>query len=381
VPRGQPPTRGGVHEWGRPVSLLEVGHVTHHYARAAARPVLDDVSLGMEQDGLLAVVGESGCGKTTLGKLVAGLLRPSQGQVLFDGRDTSALRGDEKKHWRRQVQLVHQDPYASLNPGVNIASTLGPALVYHKLTTRRHLQTTLLDLMGQVGLDATPEFLRRYPHQLSGGQRQRVAIARAVSLGPRLIVADEVTSMLDVSLRVAILDLLLSFREKQAMAYLFISHDFGVVRYFTQDGRIMVMFYGVVVEEGPTEQVISSPSHPYTWALLQAIPVPDPSLVVDRAKRREVARQAEGEPATVGCIFSNRCPFAEGKCRTARPPLAEVGPGHKAACYFPERVPDVGYLSKDPNREPTRSGPIAGQVGGGAAGPVGGGPAGRPVEG
>lgn len=363
------------------MSLLEVDGVTHRYASTGRRPVLDNVDLSLEQGGLLAVVGESGCGKTTLGKLVAGLLRPTRGLVRFDGRDIWSLEGDRRKRWRREVQLVHQDPYASLNPGVTLASTLGPALVHHHLATRRQLQDKLLMLLRQVDLDATPDFLRRYPHQLSGGQRQRVAIARAMSLEPRLVVADEVTSMLDVSMRVAILDLLLSFRRDRDVTYLFISHDFGVVRYFTQGGRIIVMFYGVVVEDGPTEDVISHPSHPYTWVLLQAIPVPDPSLAIDREAERAIAERAEGEPAGAGCIFSNRCPFAEDKCHQSRPPLAEVRSGHKAACFFPERVPAVSYLLEEGAHEhPERSAP-AGQTRSGDAGFVALGQAGQPVEG
>jgi oligopeptide/dipeptide ABC transporter ATP-binding protein len=352
------------------VSILDVDGVSHRYASTGALPVLDGINLALPEAGVLAVVGESGCGKTTLGKLTAGLLRPTQGVVRFGGRDIAALEGDERKQWRRQVQLVHQDPYSSLNPGVNIASTLGPPLLYHKLAGRRELTSRLLELLGQVGLDATPDFLRRYPHQLSGGQRQRVAIARAMSLGPRLVVADEVTSMLDVSLRVAILDLLLSFRRERGVSYLFISHDFGVVRYFARGGRIIVMFYGVVVEEGPTEEVISRPSHPYTWALREAIPVPDPALAAAGPSRTGGATRGEAQPASSGCIFSNRCPFAEAKCRTARPPLVEVrAGGHRAACFFPERVPEVSRL-----RERTANGDAtwraaAGETGSGDADP------------
>jgi oligopeptide/dipeptide ABC transporter ATP-binding protein len=352
------------------VSLLEVDGVTHRYASTGTLPVLDRVNLALPEAGVLAVVGESGCGKTTLGKLVAGALPPTQGVIRFDGRNIATLEGDERKQWRRQVQLVHQDPYSSLNPGVNISSTLGPPLLHHKLAGRRELTNRLLELLQQVGLDATPDFLRRFPHQLSGGQRQRVAIARAMSLGPRLVVADEVTSMLDVSLRVAILDLLLSFRRERDVSYLFISHDFGVVRYFARGGRIIVMFYGVVVEEGPTEEVISRPAHPYTWGLREAIPVPDPALATEEAGQAGGVMRGEEQPAPSGCIFSNRCPFVEKKCRTARPPLVEVREsGHRAACFFPERVPEVSRLrGRSANGEATR-GANAGEAGSGDADP------------
>jgi oligopeptide/dipeptide ABC transporter ATP-binding protein len=324
------------------MSLLEVGHLTHRYP-TSARPVLKDINLTVEADEVVALVGESGCGKTTLGKVIAGLLQPSAGGVRFEDRDIQALRGRAKKTWRRQVQMVHQDPYSSLNPGLTIETTLGYGLLRHGLATHRTVEPQLLEILRHVGLDATPAFLRRYPHQLSGGQRQRVAIARAISLDPRLVVADEVTSMLDVSMRVAILDLLLTFRQRQQISFVFISHDFGVVRYFTKGGRILVMFYGSVVEEGPTEEVIANPRHPYTYLLLQAVPVPDPDAA-DSRDDRQAADLLQGEPSRQGCVFANRCPFAEDRCRK-EPPLAEVTPGHRAACFFPERVPPLTQLA------------------------------------
>jgi oligopeptide/dipeptide ABC transporter ATP-binding protein len=344
------------------MTLLEVDSVTHRYRTTGARPVLDEVSLSIAPSELVSLVGESGCGKTTLGKLVAGLERPSSGQVRFDGRDIWSLRGRSAKAWRLSVQLVHQDPYASLNPGLTIGSTLAAGVVHNRLATRRGLQEHLLDLLRQVGLEATPEFLHRFPHQLSGGQRQRVAIARAISVRPRLLVADEVTSMLDVSMRVAILDLLRSFSENRGVASLFISHDLGVVRYFSRGGRMLVMFYGVVVEQGPTEEVVAQPRHPYTYLLLEAVPVPNPSLARQRAAKRVVGG-LEGEPSARGCIYSNRCPFAEEKCRDERPPPVEVGPGHQVACYFPERVPlsrvRVGEAEAQPTAT-TSAGMLAG---------------------
>ncbi|HEX4216653.1 MAG TPA: ABC transporter ATP-binding protein [Candidatus Dormibacteraeota bacterium] len=323
------------------MTLLEVDGVSHWYDTTDGdRPVLDGVSIEVDTGGILAIVGESGCGKTTLGSLVIRENRPSEGEVRFDGRDIWSLRGNDFKSYRRAVQVVHQDPYASLNPGLTIEDTLGPAILYHGLARRRDLQTELIRLLQSVGLDATHRFLRRYPHQLSGGQRQRVAIARAMSLRPRLVVADEPTSMLDVSMRLAILDLLLSFQREHELAFLFISHDFGVVRYFTQGGRIAVMFYGVIVEEGPTEEVIHHPRHPYTYLLLQAIPIPDPPLA-RRRRRGAVAEAVDGQPAATGCIFANRCPFVQPECRVARPPLVEAGRDHRTACLFPERVPDL----------------------------------------
>jgi oligopeptide/dipeptide ABC transporter ATP-binding protein len=336
VPRRQQAPLGA-----KPVSLLEVDGVTHRYGTTGSRPVLDEVRLTLEANEVVSLVGESGCGKTTLGKVVAGLVRPTSGQVRFRGRDIWSLTGAETRSWRRLVQLVHQDPYASLNPGLTIGSTLSAGLIHQKLTGHRDLQDHMLALLGRVGLDATPDFLRRYPHQLSGGQRQRVAIARAVSVRPELIVADEVTSMLDVSMRLAILDLLRSLGQERHAATLFISHDLGVVRYFSRGGRILVMFYGVIVEDGPAEDVILHPGHPYTYRLLEAVPVAHPALARHRSAERasESLENVEGQPSGTGCVYSSRCPFAGPRCRQSRPALVELRTGHRTACYFPERVP------------------------------------------
>ncbi len=331
------------------MSLLSVDRVTHRYPTTASElPVLNNVSLDVEPGSVVAVVGESGCGKTTLGRIVVGLVKPMAGEVRYESKDIWALTKKDWDTYRRSVQVIHQDPYASLNPGLTVEDTLKAGLIYHNLVRRRDLRTELFRLLDMVDLEATPAFLHRYPHQLSGGQRQRLVIARAMGLQPRLVVADEAVSMLDVSMRVSVLDLLLSLRSEQSLAYVFISHDFGVVRYFSRTGRIIVMFFGVVVEEGPSEDVISHPRHPYTFLLLDAIPVPDPKLA--HRRRTEATSKAEervtGEASAVGCVFSNRCPFVEDKCRSEAPPLAETapGPGHRVACWFPERVPDLQSL-------------------------------------
>ncbi|MBA8793193.1 oligopeptide/dipeptide ABC transporter ATP-binding protein [Friedmanniella endophytica] len=339
------------------MTLLEVQHVTHSYP-TSPRPVLRDVSLEVVAGDVVAVVGESGCGKTTMGRLIAGLTEPSQGKVAFDGSDIWSLKGRAKKDWRRRVQLVHQDPYGSLNPGLTLGSTLAPGMLYHKLATPRTVDQAMLEVLEQVGLDPTKEFLQRYPHQLSGGQRQRLSIARAISLRPDLVVADEVTSMLDVSMRVAILDLLLKFRAERGIGFVFISHDFGVVRYFTQGGRIAVMFFGSIVEVGPTDEVVTAPKHPYTQMLLQAIPVPNPALARQR-EAEEAAAGGEterliGEPSWTGCVFANRCPLVQDVCRTTPPPLQQVKTddgtatqGHQAACHFSDRIPPLRYLAHE----------------------------------
>jgi oligopeptide/dipeptide ABC transporter ATP-binding protein len=334
------------------VSLLNVDNVTHRYPTTTSElPVLNGVSLDVEPGSVVAVVGESGCGKTTLGRLVVGLVKPMAGEVRFEGKDIWSLSGKDWDTYRRSVQVIHQDPYASLNPGLTVEDTLKAGLLYHHIVSRRDVRAELFRLLELVDLEASPAFLRRYPHQLSGGQRQRLVIARAMGLQPRLVVADEAVSMLDVSMRVSVLDLLLSLRSDRQLAYVFISHDFGVVRYFSRSGRIVVMFFGVIIEEGPAQTVISHPRHPYTFLLLDAIPVPDPKLA--HRRRTEATSKAEervtGEPSAVGCVFSNRCPFVEDKCRAEAPPLAETVPGslHRVACWFPDRVPDLQTLVQE----------------------------------
>jgi oligopeptide/dipeptide ABC transporter ATP-binding protein len=334
------------------VSLLSVNHVTHRYPTTTSElPVLNDVSLEVDPGSVVAVVGESGCGKTTLGRLVVGLVKPMAGEVSYEGKDIWGLSKRDWASYRRSVQVIHQDPYASLNPGLTVEDALKAGLLHHHIVRRRDVQAELFRLLDLVDLEASPAFLRRYPHQLSGGQRQRLVIARAMGLRPRLVVADEAVSMLDVSMRVSVLDLLLSLRSEHQLAYVFISHDFGVVRYFARTGRIVVMFFGVIVEEGPAQMVISHPRHPYTFLLLDAIPVPDPKLA--HRRRTEATSKAEervtGEPSAVGCVFSNRCPFVEDKCRAEAPPLVETtpGPDHRVACWFPDRVPDLQAIVEE----------------------------------
>ncbi len=328
------------------MSLLGVEHVSHRYQSAREdRPVLQDVSIAIEPGQTLAVVGESGCGKTTLGRAVAGLIRPAAGTVTFEGHDIWKLRGEGYRRYRRSVQLVHQDPYGALNPGITVEETLAAGLRHHKIVPRRETAAEVGRLLSVAGLDTARSFRARYPHQLSGGQRQRLVIARAMTLRPSLIVADEPVSMLDVSMRISILDLLRSLGRDNGLAFLFISHDFGVVRYFAAGGKIIVMFFGVVVEAGPVEGVIANPRHPYTFLLLDAIPEPDPRRA--RRPRQEATRIAaeriEARPAESGCVFANRCPFVRERCRAERPPgrPADAASGHWSACWYPESVPAV----------------------------------------
>jgi oligopeptide/dipeptide ABC transporter ATP-binding protein len=326
------------------VSLLSVAHVTHRYPAARDdRPVLNDVSVDIEPGQILAVVGESGCGKTTLGRMITGLARPLAGTVSFEGDDIWAIKGQAHQRYRRSVQLIHQDPYGALNPGLSVAEAVAGGLRHQRIVPRREIRGEVQRLLGLAGLDTSGAFLDRYPHQLSGGQRQRLVIARAMALRPSLLVADEAVSMLDVSMRISILDLLKSLGPSHGLAYLFISHDFGVVRYFAAGGRIIVMFFGVVVESGPVEQVIARPRHPYTYLLLDAIPEPDPYRARRRrsAAARVAAEHIEAGPAGRGCVFANRCPFVQDRCRLEQPPQLPVdgAAGQQSACWYPELVP------------------------------------------
>lgn len=328
-------------------SLVELSGVSHWF-RNQAIPAVDGVDLSVGEGEIVAIVGESGCGKSTLGRIVCGMVQPAEGEVRFRGQPLGRMHRHEKGLFRRQVQMVHQDPFASLNPGLQLRTTLGYGVRHHKIVDRRDLDAFLLDLLHRVGLDSSKEFLGRYPHQLSGGQRQRVAIARAFSLNPSLIVADEAVSMLDVSMRVSLLDLMLGFHDDHGMAFVFVSHDLGVVRYFAGEGRMVVMFYGVVVEEGPTEDVITTPSHPYTSSLLESLPVPDPKRARQRREDKVLAQFKTGgdvsrmsDAADTGCVFRFRCPLAQERCAEA-PPLMNVDATHRSACWFHE---DVAALS------------------------------------
>jgi oligopeptide/dipeptide ABC transporter ATP-binding protein len=327
-------------------TLVELDNVSHRF-RGQGRPAVNGVSLRIAEGEIIAVVGESGCGKSTLGRICCGIIEPTDGAVRFRGQAVSAMPRRDNRQFRRRVQMVHQDPFASLNPSLPLRTTLGYAVAHYKIARRHELDGFLVDLLRRVGLDESPEFLNRYPHQLSGGQRQRVAIARAVSLNPNLIVADEAVSMLDVSMRVSLLDLLLRFRQESQMAYIFVSHDLGVVRYFAGDGRIVVMFYGVVVEEGATEDVITQPGHPYTCSLLQSLPVPDPRRARSRRGSEAavrftpaVAESDAGRADDTGCVFRQRCPLARDKCAQS-PPMSDLGGNHRAACWFPGEVTEL----------------------------------------
>jgi peptide/nickel transport system ATP-binding protein len=317
--------------------LLELANVSQVF-KSHGKPLraVDRVSLSIGEGETVCLVGESGCGKTTTGKITAGLRRPTSGQVRFQGRDIWTLSGDDWEAYRRGVQLIHQDPYASLNPSRSVAQILSAPLFRHGLVrNRQHARTRIYELLKLVDLTPVEDFFDKFPHQLSGGQRQRASIARALTVNPSFLVADEAVSMVDVSIRVSLLKTLSLLRERLGVGFMFITHDLAIAKYFAWPGHIGVMYLGRIVEYGPTPQIVGDPGHPYTRALLGAVPEADPELT--RQKER-LTLQSQTIPSLLnlpsGCTFHPRCPlFVEGTCDKIEPALSEYAPGQVAACH------------------------------------------------
>ncbi|NLO83094.1 MAG: ABC transporter ATP-binding protein [Clostridiales bacterium] len=302
---------------------------------------VSNVNLEVKAGEILAVVGESGCGKTTIGKMITGIYKPTSGQVLFDGKDIWNLSKREYYEYRKSVQMVHQDSYAALNPARTIFQSLSAPLLHHKLAKNvEEARRKLEELFMLVGLTPSEQFLDKYPHQLSGGQRQRILLARAISVRPRLIVADEPVSMVDVSLRISLLDLMADMNKKFNIAFIYITHDLATARYIASNGRIAVMYLGKIVEVGNLEQILSRPRHPYLQALLSAVPIPNPR-VARNAKPLPLKSPDMPDPANppAGCRFNPRCPYAEEICTQKEPVLNELD-GEMVACHMIERIPD-----------------------------------------
>lgn len=332
---------------GRP--LIELDRVSRTFPTPGGTiTAVNEVSVALASGEAMCVVGESGCGKTTTGRLLAGLLRPTGGRLLFEGSDVWAKRGKDLQAFRRAVQLVHQDPYASLNPVRTVYDTLSAPLFRHRKARGRGQATVAIgELLRRVGLTPPEEFLPKYPHQLSGGQRQRVAIARALSVDPKVIVADEAVSMVDVSIRITLLDLLLALRDEFGVTIVLITHDLAVARYFARHGRVGVMYLGRVVELAATETLVSDPAHPYAAALIGAIPEADPILT--RTKARVPLRGAE-IPSLLdvpkGCAFHPRCPrFEAGLCDVLVPELLPVPDRREVACHVAVRERSRGAVA------------------------------------
>ena len=319
--------------------LIELDQVSRTFkVPGGTITAVDSVSLAIAAGEALCIVGESGCGKTTTGRMLAGILRPSSGRLLYQGQDVWEKKGKELSVFRRSVQLVHQDPYASLNPTRTVYQTLSAPIFRHK-KARGNTDATnrVRELLQTVGLTPPDDFLVKYPHQLSGGQRQRVAIARALTVDPRVIVADEAVSMVDVSIRISLLNLLLGLRSEMGVSIVLITHDLAVARYFARSGRIGVMYLGRMVELAQSEVVVSDPAHPYSAALIAAIPEADPRIT--RGKERVALKTAEVPSLLAlppGCTFHPRCPLAEpGLCDVEVPQLLPL-PGEtprEVACH------------------------------------------------
>jgi peptide/nickel transport system ATP-binding protein/oligopeptide transport system ATP-binding protein len=294
---------------------------------------VDGVSFHVAAGETLALVGESGCGKSTVSRLVLRLIEPDAGRVRFEGRDLLGFDADALRAFRRQAQIIFQDPYASLNPRMTVGQILGEPLALHKLVPSDKRRARIEELLRLVGLE--PRFARRYPHEFSGGQRQRIAIARALAVEPKLIICDEPVSALDVSIRSQILNLLRDLQQRLNLAYIFVSHDLAVVKHIAD--RVAVMNLGTIVETADTAALFASPRHPYSRALLSAIPVPKP-----RAKRERVILQGEMPSALnppSGCRFHTRCPFVVKRCRVEVPELIADGTGHAVACHRVAELP------------------------------------------
>ena len=317
-------------------SLVEVKNLVKHFPirggvflkEIASVKAVDDVSLTIGEGETLGLVGESGCGKTTLGRLILRLEEPSSGEVFFQGKNILLLDKEQMRSLRKDMQIIFQDPFSSLNPRKTVSHIVGEPLLVHGLRSRREREERVLELLRVVGLRR--EHMRRYPHQFSGGQRQRIGVARALALHPKLMICDEAVSALDVSIQAQVLNLLKDLQEEFGLTYLFISHDLAVVEHVSD--RLAVMYLGKIVELADSFQIYQSPLHPYTQALLSASPIPDPAFRRDRIiLKGDVPSPIDPPP---GCRFHTRCLYAEEVCSQQEPQLKEVRENHLTACHF-----------------------------------------------
>lgn len=322
--------------------VINVAGLTKHYPisrgilikkQVGKVRALDGVDIQLHRGETLALVGESGCGKSTFGKLLLGLEQPSSGSIEVLGEDLVGLSPQRLREKRRDIQIVLQDPYTSLNPRMNVGSIVGePFDIHPEALAGRKKADAVRDLLDRVGLDA--EMVGRYPHQFSGGQRQRIGVARALALQPQIIIADEPVSALDVSVQAQVMNLLLDLQEQSDLSYVFISHDLAVVRQIAD--RVAVMYLGRIAETGAAAEIYSAPAHPYTVALLSAAPIPDPEVQAGRERIELPGDPPDPINPPSGCRFRTRCWKAQAICAEQEPELHSVGPDHSVACHFPE---------------------------------------------
>jgi oligopeptide transport system ATP-binding protein len=321
--------------------LLRVDNLVKHFPimrgifqkQVGAVRAVDGVSFDVKRGETLGLVGESGCGKSTTGRAILQLYRPTSGNIYFDNSDLTKLKGEDLRKMRRKMQMIFQDPYASLNPRMTVGEIIREPLIVHNVATEADADDRVKQLLELVKLN--PSFATRYPHEFSGGQRQRIGIARALALQPSFIVCDEPISALDVSIQAQVVNLLEELQEKFGLTYLFIAHDLSMVRHISD--RVAVMYLGVVVEMATRDEFYKNPLHPYSQALLSAVPIPDP--VKESTRKRTILVGDVPSPANPpsGCRFRTRCPIAESICAEKRPEFREVKPGHFVACFFAER--------------------------------------------